>query len=296
MPAQLRLDFGGAAPFHLQVFGSSSGGNCTALWKDGRALLVDAGFGPRAIERCLERHDLGLHSISGVAITHIHADHVNEFALGSLGLLGIPFFSPPEVLTALARNSAAGRELRKRGLLQPLKGLNGIVGPFGIEAFPVPHDSPGGCFGYSIWIGETKMTIATDLGFPGPGLVERFEGSRVIVIESNHDPEMLERSGRPAWLKRRIRERGHLSNGQCADFVAEVLEASSDPPQAILVAHISQECNTNELAVGCTREMIAVRGYGTVPVLETFADRPAAVVQVSPGQQRPPEVTQPRQS
>jgi hypothetical protein len=125
------------------------------------------------------------------------------------------------------------------------------------------------------------MSIATDLGFPEAHLVSHFAGSHAVVIESNHDPEMLERSGRPAWLKRRIRERGHLANGQCADFIANVLEASRELPQAVVVAHISQDCNTNALAVGCTRKMITERGFGEVPVLETHAGRPGAVVQLA---------------
>jgi phosphoribosyl 1,2-cyclic phosphodiesterase len=152
------------------------------------------------------------------------------------------------------------------------------IGSFEIAAFEVPHDSPGGCFGYSIARGAQKVTIATDLGFPTEALASRFADSRAIVIESNHDPDMLENSGRPEWLKRRIREIGHLSNEQCAQFVVTVFASSRLPPDAVVLAHISQVCNTNALAVACTESALARSGRANVHIIETFKRHPSRVL------------------
>ncbi len=152
-----------------------------------------------------------------------------------------------------------------------------MIGSLGIEAFEVPHDSPGGCFGYSLVDGDARMTLATDVGFPQERLVRHFAGSQTIVIESNHDPDMLERSGRPEWLKRRIRERGHLSNDQCADLLTAVVRSSSVLPATVVLAHISQECNTNMLAVRTASGALARESAAGVTVVETFKDRPSAV-------------------
>jgi phosphoribosyl 1,2-cyclic phosphodiesterase len=152
-----------------------------------------------------------------------------------------------------------------------------MIGSFGVEAFEVPHDSPGGCFGYVLTDGGSRVTFATDVGFPQERLVEHFAGSGTIVIESNHDPDMLERSGRPEWLKRRIRERGHLSNDQCAELLTAVLRRTTVLPAAVILAHISQECNTNPLAMRTATDALARESAGGVTVVETFKDRPSAV-------------------
>jgi phosphoribosyl 1,2-cyclic phosphodiesterase len=89
---------------------------------------------------------------------------------------------------------------------------------------------------------------------------------------------MLENSPRPEWLKKRIREIGHLSNHQCAEFVGEIVQASTEPPRSVMLAHISQQCNTNELAQQATTEVLARTGAPSVRVHESFKDLPSAIV------------------
>ena len=166
----------------------------------------------------------------------------------------------------------------RNGMLKILGTGDPMIGSFGVEAFEVPHDSPGGCFGYSLVEGDSRVTFATDVGFPQEHLVGHFTGAQTIVIESNHDPDMLERSARPEWLKRRIRERGHLSNAQCAQLLTAVLRRSTVLPTTVVLAHISQECNTNSLALRTASDSLARESAGGVKVIETFKDRPSAVV------------------
>jgi len=122
------------------------------------------------------------------------------------------------------------------------------IGAFIIQPFQVPHDSPGGCFGYKIRLGEKKLTLATDLAHAGNGLAKNFADSDAIIVESNYDPEMLDNSGRSAQLISRIKNTGHLSNEQCAAFVDDIMQQSKKMPQTVVLAHLSAECNLPDTA------------------------------------------------
>jgi len=280
MPAQLSFPFDGRSGLGVQVLGSSSAGNATLVWSGREAVLVDCGFPPPILRRRLSAARADQAEIRGVLVTHAHGDHAVDETLASLVLQGIPLVCPPGVASVLRRSHTSVRMAERLGRLQTLSSLHGSVGPFHVEAFPVPHDAPGGCFGYTLASARGRVTLATDLSSTGNGLAGRFAGADIIVIESNHDRSMLESSRRPAWLKRRIRERGHLSNDDCAKFVVEVVERSASPPQAVLLAHISKECNTPALALDCTARALAERGWGRVRVLETFPDRPSLPVEI----------------
>ncbi len=261
-------------PLHICVLGSSSAGNCTVVWNGTHALLVDCGFSPRYTFRNLRALGLGPSNLTGVLITHTHADHFNENVLGYLLEWRVPICTPESVATDLARKSPAARLAARQGLLKTFRDGALEIGRFDVACFEVPHDSPGGCYGYGIMHteGQTKRTVsvATDVGFTRDGLRDRFVDTDVIVFESNHDPDMLENSGRPEWLKQRIRKIGHLSNQQCAGFLADVFHHSSRPPAAVVLAHISQTCNTNALALECTNGELQRNGFSNTLVVESF--------------------------
>jgi phosphoribosyl 1,2-cyclic phosphodiesterase len=109
-----------------------------------------------------------------------------------------------------ARHDALARASH-HGLLKAFRKNELDLGDLFVQSFEVPHDSPGGCFGYSISSASagrtTKVTIATDMAHPTESAVQHFADSNLLVIESNHDVEMLENSGRPLWLKRRSSSR-----------------------------------------------------------------------------------------
>jgi phosphoribosyl 1,2-cyclic phosphodiesterase len=267
-------------PLHVQTLGSSSGGNSTLIWSGRSALLVDFGFPPSYLDAGLRRNGLSWENIKAVLVTHTHGDHVNLPTLRWLKDLEIPLVAPEGVIRGikrLSRNLSAG--------LLPLPGSRQLKrDDFHIAAFEVPHDSPGGCFGYRISVsGETGMcqlAIATDLGFADNGLPLEFAGSDLLVIESNHDPEMLENSLRPDWLKKRIREVGHLSNPQSAALVGEILSCSQKIPSAILLAHLSQECNTEPLAASTMMSTLRELGFDGVRTEVSHATHPSALLSV----------------
>ena len=105
-----------------------------------------------------------------------------------------------------------------------------------------------------------------------------FAGADLMIIESNHDVGMLDRSGRPPALIRRIKALGHLSNDQCADLVVSVLDLAGCPPQAIFLAHLSRECNTPDLAVRTALSGIRRAGFSGVHVNPALPDCPGPVM------------------
>jgi phosphoribosyl 1,2-cyclic phosphodiesterase len=270
----------------LRVLGSSSAGNCSVVWNDGRGLLVDCGFSLRYISRHLQEVGLTLRSIGGVLITHTHGDHVQPETLRRLLDFRIPVFCPSTVAGDLAKRYASARKARDSGLLREINGHAAAVDGFDVETFAVPHDSSGGCFGYLVHhetlIGRGTVALATDLGYPPEGLARRFAGAHAVVIESNHDLQMLEASRRPDWLKQRIREIGHLSNDQSAHFVSELLGHAGIPPQTIVLAHLSRECNTPALALASMQKTLHAAGLPDTRLYASPRSEPCAVIAVEP--------------
>jgi phosphoribosyl 1,2-cyclic phosphodiesterase len=227
---------------------------------------------------------LEIENLTGVLITHVHSDHVNEWFVKKLIKARVPIFCPPEIELHLQARYDALARASHLGLLKAFSKseleLDGLL----VQSFEVPHDSPGGCFGYSIFSdvgGKTKkVTVTTDIAQPTESARGHFADSDVIVIESNHDVDMLENSGRPLWLKRRIREKGHLSNEQCAEILLNVFDHSTKLPQTVMLAHVSQECNTNALAVECAETAIDGQGINSISVLETHPFGPSKMVVV----------------
>ena len=258
---------------NIQVLGSTSSGNCTLVWDSESSIMVDCGFSPRYIDRSLSALDMDVASLSGVLITHAHTDHIRGPMLKNLFKDRVPVFCHNRIGPVLTQKHQVFKEAEDQGLLRTFKNKGFKAGSFLVHGFEVPHDSPGGCFGFNIFkylkSGLKKITVATDLGYPEDDLIENFVDSDVIIIESNHDCDMLRNSTRPGWVKDRIRDIGHLSNEQCARFLDKVIAGSVKKPQAVILAHISQQCNTNCLAQAQTRQALDKGNHDGVQVLLT---------------------------
>jgi phosphoribosyl 1,2-cyclic phosphodiesterase len=263
----------------VQNLGSSSAGNCTLLRDGSHILLIDCGFPTTYTRTELGRLNLNYSHISGLLITHIHGDHINKWTLKALIENRVPVYCSTEIAKILERKFDFIGKSGRTGIIHPVSDDMLNIAGFRVTGFPVLHDSEGGCLGYSIFKGnngeQKKITIATDLGNAENGLEEKFADSDVIIIESNHDEEMLENSGRPYILIQRIKKTGHLSNRQCSEFMLTVLKNSVKLPSHIMLAHISQQCNTNKLAAGSLADMLKINNYRDIEIVETFKDRPS---------------------
>lgn len=268
---------------NIQVLGSTSAGNCTILWNKKDAIMIDCGFSSRYICQNLKQNYLDLLSLSGLLITHVHTDHVNEFMLNRLVKEKVPIFCHSKISRVLKRRYASVKAAHGLNLLTTFKNETFPMGSFTVQAFEVPHDSAGGCFGFNIMpsnSGTKKVTIATDLGYPDDEILPYFLNSDVIIIESNHDRDMLENSSRPSWLKKRIEKIGHLSNDQCAEFLEKILKNSKKIPRAIVLAHISQECNTNTHAIRCLKNMLTQNNYKDIEIIQTHKSKANNIVSI----------------
>jgi len=253
-------------PHPVVIFGSGSRGNSMLVAGPRGRILVDMGFPQRRIVGHLRDEGLEPTDVDALLVTHTHGDHVGDSALKFCWRHRVPLVAARENLAVLraryrpvmGRLDRAGltREMPPRGL--EIKGLQACP-------FVVPHDAEGICLGYHVTIepagsGGTPVRVAatTDLGAVPPEVLRRLAEAEIVVLESNHDPEMLAASGRPQPLVDRIAgPLGHLSNGAAAEAVAALLQRA-EPGQVhtLVLAHLSRDCNDRSLALRCTRHAL----------------------------------------
>jgi phosphoribosyl 1,2-cyclic phosphodiesterase len=259
---------------------SGSLGNALVVASPKARLLVDMGVPQRRLKADLRHVGVAPDDLAAVLLTHTHRDHFSTAAIGFCLGHGIRVLSSPENLKHLARTMPGFRRLVETGLAEPLDGEPLAIGDVTVEAFQVPHDAPGRCLGFRLTIGSGRsqrtVTVATDLGHVPQGCLDWFVDSDVVVLESNHDPEMLWESSRPADLIDRIAgPEGHLSNGDSAEAAEEIVGRSRPGRlKHMVLAHLSRDCNTPKLALEA-HAYLASRASGTVHL--------AAASQFEPG-------------
>ena len=231
----------------LTTFASGSGGNCALLSMDGVHLLLDAGISCRRIRQQLRASGLEPEDLSGVLITHSHRDHISGLAV-LLRACPLPVLASEGVAREL-RYCVAGVEPCLREL--PLDAPSEQFG-LRLRCFPTPHDTA-----YSVgWRveGSERFALATDMGTVTEPVRRGLLGADAVLIEANHDPELLRHGPYPVSLKRRIlSDRGHLSNAACAALTRELEESGT---RYLVLGHLSQENNRPELALRTVRSAL----------------------------------------
>lgn len=229
---------------------SGSSGNCYYLGTEQYAILIDAGIPVRTIQKVLRENGLSFGKIMGVLITHDHTDHIRS--AGSLGeLYHLPVYSTKAVHSGMERNygmskklSAASRRYLERDVVFDIPGTD-----FHITPFTVPHDSTDNV-GYYIEFGPAsnpvRFCLATDVGFVTSDIRHFLGKADHVVMESNHDIDMLMNGPYPNYLKKRVRgEGGHMSNRECAELIHDIYHKGL---RHIFLCHLSQENNDPDLA------------------------------------------------
>ncbi len=233
---------------------SGSKGNATYITEGNNAILVDCGKSLRAIENATRRAGLTL-APSAIFITHEHSDHVSALPMLAKKF-AVPIYASPLVCQALAGNSFDA-------LLCPLEKDSEIhIGALSLQAHPLPHDSAANVAYIIRSQRGDSLGIATDMGAVQPSLIHALADCRSVMIESNHDVEMLLGGPYPPHLKARIlSQRGHLSNSDCAALAVALAEQGVEN---ITLAHLSEENNTPELAYGETHARLEALGLSAV--------------------------------
>ncbi len=226
--------------FFLRVclLASGSRGNATLIEADGCRLLIDAGLSAREIDRRLREIDLCADDLDALLITHEHHDHVS--GAGPLARRHkIPVYIVPETAAAIKRLGSIA-DLRYFSAGDSFR-----LGRLEITSFSTTHDAVDPV-GFVIDSAEGRIGYATDLGLPTRLVANCLEGSRILVLETNHDEQMLIDGPYPWPLKQRIQGRlGHLSNRAAAGLLQQL---TWDGLEAVFLAHLSDENNHPELA------------------------------------------------
>lgn len=229
----------------IASLGSGSRGNATLIEDGDTAILVDLGFSVKEAVLRLKRLGRSPEDISAILVTHEHADHIHGVA---------PFarkFGTPVYMTPGTYNRD------KMGLVPVMREVNSHrpfrVGGMGVEPIPVPHDAREPCQ-YILSANGHKVGVLTDLGHITPYVESQYACCDALLLECNHDVDMLASGPYPWPLKQRVGGiHGHLSNVQAAGLLEKVELARL---QHLIICHISEKNNHPDLAVNAVREPI----------------------------------------
>jgi phosphoribosyl 1,2-cyclic phosphodiesterase len=229
--------------FNLTVLGSGSAGNCSLIATSQCRLLIDAGLSARQITQRLEAIGVGPESLDGILITHEHSDHIAGLGIFCRRFC-IPIYANPLTAETLRRGFLADFphwNLFSTGAVFSVKDIE-------IQSFYVPHDAVDPT-AFVFRGDEGSIGFLTDLGYAPKLALERIRQVHTLVVETNHDEQMLQGNNRRPWsVKQRILSRhGHLSNEAAAKLVASI---AGHGLQRVVLGHLSRDCNRPELALG----------------------------------------------
>jgi phosphoribosyl 1,2-cyclic phosphodiesterase len=230
----------------VSVLASGSRGNTTVVESSRARILVDAGISCRETFKRMKSVGIDPGCITAVLVTHEHNDHV--YGLATLAKkLGVPIFMTGATHQAWARclRDEVG-ELPKLAKLEVFSaGRSFQIADITVTPFTIPHDAADPV-GFTFYAERTKIAIATDLGYMPASVCDHLRNCDVLMIESNHDTEMLRVGPYPWSVKQRVMSRvGHLSNESLAQFFAKGYDKGAS---YIVLAHLSEQNNHPEVA------------------------------------------------
>ena len=219
---------------------------------------MDAGVGVRQLKKYCRDYGVSLTRICQIFITHDHADHIKSVGSLSHECL-VPVYATELVHTGIDRNYCVQRKVAPELKRTIEKDVTLELGDFRVTPFGVPHDSNDNV-GYFIEGGGTDICIITDAGEVTDTMKTFISRAHHLVIEANHDVEMLMQGPYPQYLKERIKSgMGHLSNADCAEAIARYM---SERLRHVWLCHLSQENNHPELARKTVESIL--RSYGII--------------------------------
>jgi phosphoribosyl 1,2-cyclic phosphodiesterase len=241
----------------VSVLASGSRGNSTIVASTKTRILVDAGISCRETFKRMKSLGDDPHSLSAILITHEHADHVHGLQVLAKRL-NLPVFMTVATQRAwsdMMRDSHGdGPKLNKPETFS--SGRSFHIGDIAVTPFTIPHDAADPV-GFTFRCEGVKVAVVTDLGYMPLSVVDNLHGCDVLVMESNHDLEMLRGGPYPWSVKQRVMSRvGHLSNEALAEFFASDYDGGA---AYVVLAHLSEQNNHPEIARGAAERALGAR-------------------------------------
>ncbi|MGA2067557.1 MAG: MBL fold metallo-hydrolase [Thermoguttaceae bacterium] len=230
---------------------SGSNGNCIYVEAGGVRLLFDAGISGIQVEERMALHGRAVAAVDAVLISHDHIDHSRSMGILNR-MFGLPIYATAKTYRA-AKRCALGKisDLRHFAAGEIVR-----FGQVAVETISTPHDAEDGVV-FVVDDGQHRLGILTDLGHVFNGLADVIASLDAVLLESNHDPDMLADGSYPEWLKKRIEgSGGHISNFEAAELL---LASTSKRMQWACLGHLSQENNTPKLALATHQKILGNR-------------------------------------
>jgi len=247
---------GEAGTVKFCVLASGSSGNAALLATENTRILVDAGLSMKELRRRLAAIGEDLAAVDAIVITHEHSDHV----------AGLPVLARSRDVRAVMYLTRLAAPAIDWGETQPARlepfqaGASFQIDDIAVQSFGIPHDAVdpvGFCFAAQ----GVRIGVVTDLGYIPESIRFHLRGADLLVLESNHDLEMLKVGPYPWAVKQRVMSRnGHLSNDAVSDFIGSDLDGSV---RTLVLGHLSEHNNHPEIARLSASQALTARGLGT---------------------------------
>lgn len=231
---------------------SGSSGNCTYITDGKTKLLVDAGMSGTRILKAMEEIGVKPEELNGILVTHEHSDHIKGVGILSRKL-DVPIYATAGTWNAMS--SKIG-DVSLKNTREIEAGKDFYIGNIDVTPYAIPHDAAAPV-AYNFMCKGKKVGVCTDLGFMPKQVFESIKDCNVLLLEANHDLEMLNSGSYPYDLKKRISgSKGHLSNETCGHTLAKM----ADKVKYVMLGHLSQENNTEQLAFVTIRDILNEQG------------------------------------
>lgn len=255
----------------VTILGSGSGGNCTYVATENTGILVDLGFGWRSLNRRMGQADQQGARIDALLLTHGHSDHVRG---------ALPFLSRHPVPVFMNRGTR--KEVSQLGSVPCCEEFSTTstfsIGDIEVEPFAVSHDAEEPV-GFRFSAGGVAGALVTDLGELSGPVIGKLAGCDWLVLESNHDEEMLKLGSYPWHIKQRVLSKvGHLSNQAVSSFLVDHFDGRA---AHIFLAHLSKQNNDPQIALRAASAALSQRlrlFRGTCQLHLTHQDKPSVVL------------------
>lgn len=235
---------------------SGSNGNCYVVKTDDQLILIDAGIALKKIEEKLSETSYSFKEISAVLITHEHADHIKSAGAVSRKY-DIPVYANEKTWIEMEKLIGTVKEKNKKifktGEIFNLSDLT-------VKSFSTPHDAADPV-GFSLYNEDAQLSIVTDIGYVTEDILKEIIFADLLVLEANHDVNMLKIGKYPWFLKQRILGKyGHLSNEDAGKTLISLLTKHPKVRQ-VLLAHLSRENNFPQMAYQTVKNILEEKSY-----------------------------------